>query len=195
MDALTFTRDWFSQNIPHLTKLLQHYKDKPCNMLEIGSFEGLSTVWFLQNILTHADSKITCVDPCTGNIEHSSDEKVNIHRHFANNVLKNFPDKVTFFRKMSHDTLKYHDVLSQQFDIVYIDGDHHAHSVMEDAVLSFRLLKKGGFMVFDDIRWPAYLDDPPKHPATGFQGFYHAYGHFFDVVYDGYQVVLQKKEL
>ena len=39
------------------------------------------------------------------------------------------------------------------FDIIYIDGNHEPEYVLEDAVLSFRKLKKGGIMIFDDYGW------------------------------------------
>ena len=39
------------------------------------------------------------------------------------------------------------------FDIIYIDGNHDSEYVLEDAVLSFRKLKKGGIMIFDDYGW------------------------------------------
>ena len=51
----TFTQDWFSHNIPGLesiVKLLPSNKD----ILEIGSFEGRSTCWLLENVL--ADDEI-----------------------------------------------------------------------------------------------------------------------------------------
>ena len=39
------------------------------------------------------------------------------------------------------------------FDMIYIDGNHEPEFVLEDAVLSFRKLKKGGWIIFDDYGW------------------------------------------
>ena len=36
------------------------------------------------------------------------------------------------------------------FDIIYIDGNHEPEFVLEDAILSFRRLKKEGIMILDD---------------------------------------------
>jgi hypothetical protein len=36
---------------------------RPVNFLELGSYEGRSTVWMLESLLTHPQSHITCVDP------------------------------------------------------------------------------------------------------------------------------------
>ena len=54
-----FTVDWFSHNIPSWDIYLNNFKNKPnLNFLEIGSFQGRSTVWLLENILTENDLKI-----------------------------------------------------------------------------------------------------------------------------------------
>jgi len=38
-------------------------------------------------------------------------------------------------------------------DFVYVDDSHQAPDVLEDAVLSFRILKVGGVMICDDYLW------------------------------------------
>ena len=45
----------------------------------------------------------------------------------------------------------------ESFDIIYIDGSHAVNDVLEDAVLSFRLLKPEGILIFDDYRWVGAL--------------------------------------
>lgn len=53
----------------------------------------------------------------------------------------------------------YHDLLklvgNQNFDFVYIDGDHTLPGVAADFVFADRLLNPGGIMLFDDIHWTA----------------------------------------
>jgi hypothetical protein len=59
----TFTDDWFTDRIPTRTKELKEFKDKPdVHYLEIGTFEGRSALWALENILTQPTSKITIID-------------------------------------------------------------------------------------------------------------------------------------
>lgn len=36
------------------------------------------------------------------------------------------------------------------FDIIYIDGNHERNFVFEDACMSLKKVKKGGWLVFDD---------------------------------------------
>ena len=59
----TFTADYVSWLIPIWEQYLYEFKGKEnISLLEIGSFEGRSAIWFLENILTHPTSSITCVD-------------------------------------------------------------------------------------------------------------------------------------
>ena len=60
-------------------------------------------------------------------------QKVCIHKDFSNNVIPKFDD--------------------EYFDLIYIDGNHEPWAVLEDGILSFRKLKVGGIMVFDDLNW------------------------------------------
>jgi len=39
------------------------------------------------------------------------------------------------------------------FDFIYIDASHEPEDVIFDAVNSFRMLKKGGMIIFDDYAW------------------------------------------
>src|SRR5436305_11885268 len=43
-----FTRDWFTHNAPVLDAVLAPFKGKPVHALEVGVFEGKSTVWLLE---------------------------------------------------------------------------------------------------------------------------------------------------
>ncbi len=56
------------------------------------------------------------------------------------------------------------------FDIIYIDGNHEPEYVLEDAVLSFRKLKKNGIMIFDDYGWGG-----PDFTKRGIDGFLFGY--------------------
>ncbi len=81
------------------------------------------------------------------------------------------------------------------FNLIYIDGDHHSASVLEDAVLAFPLLKQGGALVFDDYRWHYNPDGPDcglMCPRHGIEAFFAVYRERLHDEYVGYQVHLQK---
>lgn len=187
-----FTEDWFSINIPTWETLLSRFRGLAVNALEIGSYQGRSAVWLLENILTHNDSTLTCVDTFEGSAEHTNEQKSHIWNLFQHNVLNNFGSKVRVLRGMSGKVVRAIDP-QEVYDIVYIDGAHYSANAMEDAVLTFPLLKKGGIMIFDDYRGgnPGEME-MPHNAHTGINGFLAAYSPFIRVVYTGYQVFIEK---
>ena len=65
MKNYIYTENWFSSE--ELTKILINISNinpsEEIHVLEIGSFEGRSTIWFLETLLQNKKSTITCVDP------------------------------------------------------------------------------------------------------------------------------------
>ncbi|MGH8290016.1 MAG: class I SAM-dependent methyltransferase [Steroidobacteraceae bacterium] len=61
-NAKCFSYDWFSWKIPTFQKHLSHLKGKKCSILEIGTHEGRSASWLLENIATHEQSNLVCLD-------------------------------------------------------------------------------------------------------------------------------------
>lgn len=167
-----FQTDWFSSTQHEWLDSLKHLKNYPqVSALEIGSFEGRSAIWLLENILTHPSAHITCVDTWKGSAEHSqTDIDFNtVEQHFDMNISRSgFAHKITKIKMASHIALKMFPIDS--FDFIYIDGSHKASDVLEDAVLSWRLLKEGGIMIFDDYIWePQYSDiESPKIAVDSF---------------------------
>ncbi|WP_162666955.1 class I SAM-dependent methyltransferase [Gemmata massiliana] len=64
--ATGFTEDWFAYNVPVWARVLAPLVGKPVRALEIGVFEGRSTVWLLENVLTHPDVSLTWTDTFGG---------------------------------------------------------------------------------------------------------------------------------
>ena len=186
-----FTVDWFSYNIPIWTHYFKELKDKPnLRFLEIGSFQGRSTIWLLENILTDKTSTITCIDTFEGSIEHTlhfQNDIKNLFDIFSYNISK-FKNKVNIIKDKSQVALKQ---INEQYDFIYIDGDHKASSVIEDAILSFPLLKKGGIMIFDDYQWfemKKYIDNP----KAAIDAFLEIYADKITVLYKNHQVIIEK---
>ena len=102
----------------------------------------------------HPDSKIYLVDPWIDYEGYSEyiNEQNEIYSNFLTNIDVLSPvhrNKFIIQRGFSHqEVIKFAD---DYFDIIYIDGNHESRYVMEDAVLSFRKLRVGGYLVFDDI--------------------------------------------
>ena len=189
MSEYIFTSDWFSGNIPIWSLVLENLKHKPdLRFLEVGSYQGRSTVWLLENVLTHPSSKIICIDTFEGSIENTADEKKDLLDIFRHNV-SGFGEKVDTMIGYSQTLLRVLHV--ETFDFIYIDGDHHAASVLEDAVLAFPLLKPGGVLIFDDYEWTT-MEHEIQRPKIAIDAFVNIYQNKLNIVHRGYQVVVQK---
>lgn len=184
---MSFSVDWFSNNISVWRKVLKKYRGKQVKALEIGSYEGMSASWLLDNILTHPQANITCVDNFTQKDVKTKDD---VYKTFMSNMRK-YKSKCKLLKGDSQTMLKMPSITSQQFDIIYIDADHHSRHVMEDAVLCFSLLKRGGIMIFDDNT------DNKEHgnrcPKPAIEAFTMAYANEIKVLQNKWQVIITKR--
>jgi predicted O-methyltransferase YrrM len=176
--AATFTKDWFTPNIPVWQKHLSPLADKPASYLEIGVFEGRSLFWVLENVLKHPDAKATAID-------------IEINPRYVENLKQSGTKKVTTIHARSQDALK--TLPKASFDVIYIDGSHVAKDVLADAVLSFDLLKTGGLMIFDDYTWNLNWS-PDMRPKIAVDAFLTAYRNNLEIVHFAYQVIVRKKD-
>ena len=191
-----YTQDWFSINIPVWEQQLPRFANQAdLRVLEIGSWEGRSTCWLLDNILTHPTARITCVDTFAGSVEHDvmcADGTVQtIEQRFDANVAKT--GKAEQVRKMigaSQTVLR--SLIPNAYHLAYIDGSHVACDVLEDAVLTWRLVKVGGVIIFDDygFRFPEGITEQPPQPAI--DAFKTIFQHKVKLLHQGYQVLLEK---
>ena len=181
-----FTSDWFSPHVPVWKAALSSFQGKPdIRYLEIGLFEGRSALWMLENILTHPTARMTGLDIFEGPLK---------ERYLANISLSGATDKVTTIVDFSQIALRTLPLNS--FDIVYIDGSHDENDVLEDAVLSWRLLKEGGLLIFDDYRWLSiYLGPNIAVPKVAIDAFYRSFESHLEVIHNSSQLILTKKSV
>ena len=105
--------------------------NKDINILEIGSFEGMSVLFFDKYLKV---KNLYSVDLLKND-------------NFIYNIrnLKN----INFFNMKSDDFFK--KKLDIDFDIIYVDGSHYSIDVFNDLINSDLLLKKGGILIIDDL--------------------------------------------
>jgi predicted O-methyltransferase YrrM len=153
MSEYNFTSDWFSNNIHVWDKILVPLQPK--EILEIGSYEGRSACYMIENFTEKQVVKIMCVDTWEGSADIDKTEMGGVENRFDSNVgiaLK----KATvqpLFEKVKGNSQEILPILitrENRFDLIYIDGSHQAPDVLTDAIMAFQLLRVGGLMVFDD---------------------------------------------
>jgi predicted O-methyltransferase YrrM len=210
MKNYEFTQDWFHSY--DLEKLLPIGTEEEFHILEIGSFEGKSTIWFIENLLKNKNSTITCIDPWV-----SYDQKNNSLNSYGNNILKEdlidnsegyvfsneyetFIKNITKTNRLTQINIMkgFSDVLlpnlilnKQKYNIIFIDGNHTAPYVMSDAVMSWKLLDINGIMIFDDYLWE--LDKPETlRPKIAIDSFIKNYSDYLQVCWSDYRKVIKK---
>ena len=127
------SQNYFKHNPPIWFEIFKknNLLNKNINILEIGSFEGMSILFFDKYL------KIKNL--------YSVDFKKN--ENFLYNIknLKN----INFFNIKSDDFFKRK--INIDFDIIYIDGSHYSIDVYNDLINSDKLLNKDGILLIDDL--------------------------------------------
>ncbi len=133
----SFTENWFTDRIPTWTAMLKEFRGKPnTNYLEIGTFEGRSALWLLENILTHPTSKITIIDAF---------KEENYQRFIANIDLSGEANKFKVISGFSTEKLK--DIAPESIDFAYIDGSGKGIVMLSDLVNTWNVLKVDGIII------------------------------------------------
>lgn len=188
-----FTQDWFEYHANAWRRMFGGLASQShLRILEVGAYEGRSSCWILDNILTRGMGVLVVVDNFKDRqVEQRFDYNISVSNK-AHNVVK--------LKGNSQDILK--QLERNVFDLIYIDGSHDAMDVFQDAVLSLELLKVNGFLVFDDYG-NFLLNDLfyskglhrkfYQEPKESIDYFTKANRSRFFVISKGWQVVLRKK--
>jgi len=124
--------------------------------LEIGAFHGANALSFWKSYCKDKKAEIHLIDPWLSYSDYNEyqDKQHSNYKKFLDNLCSVPESALSSF--YIHRGFSYDKLLTLQndfFDVIYIDGNHKPEYVMEDAVLSFRKLKKNGYMIFDDYGW------------------------------------------
>jgi predicted O-methyltransferase YrrM len=179
----SYTTDYVSAHVDNWMRWLGAWRGQPgLRILEIGSYQGRSAVWFLQNILIDPTATLDCIDLFT---------YAGLEPRFDHNVkLTGRASQINKHKGRSEDILPR--LSEAHFNAIYVDGSHHAADVLMDAMLSWRLLKAGGVMFFDDYLWR--MDLPPaERPHMAVDLFLKAHSNDLEVIHHDYQVAVRRR--
>ena len=198
--AAEFTVHWFDPHVPHIERALAPFRGRPgVRMLEIGSYEGRSTVWFLENIVTGEGSHLTAVDIWKGSAENDPAEMERVWQRFQHNTAAfasagRLRVVVSPSQAFLAKTLAGQDDSApvERFHIIYVDGSHAAPDVLSDAVLSWALLEPGGVLIFDDYLWTGFTTEQDR-PRFAIDSFLACFLRQYDELHRGHQVIVRKR--
>ena len=110
--------DYVSRNADPWMRALSPLRERPAEVLEIGTLEGRSALFFL-NFLPR--SRITCIDPFPQDRERIFDANLG--------ALAGRVEKLKSFSLPALIRLRN---AARKFDVIYIDGDHNREAVALD---------------------------------------------------------------
>ena len=178
-------------------KMITKHEETNVNVLEIGSWEGLSATRFLSMI---KDCNLWCVDHFDELKSEAGKERL---RKFLYNIRATGKrQNVKLLIGYSVPALITLLQTGIKFDFSYIDGSHRSDDTYLDAEMVWRMSKRDSLMLFDDYQWPIMspeLPDNPvsmddiEHPKKGIDAFMEVHKNELEVVYNGYQVCVKKK--
>ena len=178
---MKFTNDWFTPHKSAWDKLITRYN--PQKILEIGAFEGQSICFLIDLIGKNQNLEIYCLDTWAGGQEHSDYDMPAVEKLFDENIreaIQSSDQQHKIFKLKGDSSLGLSSLISEgktnYFDMIYIDGSHEAPDVFSDAALSYRLLRNGGLMIFDDYVWGGGINaDPIMNPKMAIDSFLNCY--------------------
>jgi len=178
--------DWFSDHEAIWYNLFEKHGlfKKKINYLEIGTFEGRSTI-FVLNYLKNV--KVNIVDTFSGSDEHQKINFKKVYKNFLKNT-KSFEKKLSI-NKMPSDI--FFNKNNKKFDLIYIDGSHYVKDVMNDCINSFKYLNKNGIMIIDDFMWN-YYPKINENPIGAILPFIKKIYSNINIIHLSYQVIIKK---
>ena len=141
-----FTMNNITQSVHLIEKIKLNYLNRKINIILIGCFEGMSSIFFLN---TFNIKNLYCVDIWNKSFYKKSKIKPNINaeKYFDLNTsgflqIKKFKTSTDLFFKHYN---------SHKVDIIYLDASHDYLNVYKDAINAWNILKKDGYLIFNSF--------------------------------------------
>ena len=185
MEIYKYSQNWFLKS--EIKNLLLNFINPTSKniILEIGCFEGLSSVFFADNILFHPNSSLICVDPFLNDInnDHKDFLKNNEELSFDYNIKNCKNTNKIIINKITSD--EFFETNNKMFNFIYIDGSHNTEYIKRDMENSFKFLTYKGIMWMDD-----YCIN--YNVALTMDAFLKKYYGKYEIIHSQYQLAIKK---
>src|SRR6185312_16427213 len=85
----SFSADWFSHVAPIWEKALKVLLPAPKKIVEVGSYEGRSTIWMIENAFPRGEPGLLyCIDTWAGGAEHDPAAMPQVEERFDSNIAR-----------------------------------------------------------------------------------------------------------
>jgi predicted O-methyltransferase YrrM len=191
-----FVFDWTSAHFPGWTAVFASFRARPLRILEIGSYEGRSAVFFLNYF---SGSTLVCIDlwntsalepDIVKRLPEAVTEAAHVEGRFDRN-LSQFSSRLTKIAGNSSDVLPQLGLQSERFDLIYVDGDHKSAPTYRDCTLAWPLLKSNGILVIDDYEFDLGLPEENR-PKRGVDAFLRSVSGQYEELHRAYQIIIRR---
>lgn len=125
---------------------LAKYSSGRFNALEIGSYMGMSSIVILKNLAN--DGKLTCIDPWPKKNKTENP----LYKIFIRQINRTgFSERIKIIRDFSTSV---NLPLDNDYDFIFIDGDHSYEGLKNDWDIVHKSLVPGGFVFLHDVIVP-----------------------------------------
>lgn len=187
-----FSTDWATSHFSVWRRVLAPLRGKGARVLEIGSWEGRSAIFFLNYL---RDSRIVCIDTFAGGVEHKAiaeftEQLSHIEQRFDRNLAA-FSGRVEKLKSESVPALQRLAAEGRQFDLAYVDGSHRRDDVLADSNHVWPLIPPGGIVIWDDYTW-APNAPPEERPQPAIDAFLAAHEGQYRLLAKGLQAIVRR---
>lgn len=175
-----FTKDFFNHKIDIFKIYLQPLVNQPLiHGLEIGCQEGMSACWLLDNVLTEATAKLTCIEAQFSDLFHANITKTGVKEKVI--LLEGYLLKILG------------ELKPNSFDLIYIQDKGKAEErVQQITELSWQLCKQGGIIIFDNYGLKPNNNSKDKAPQQVIDNFLNGKNTEFETLYQNKQLIIKK---
>ena len=134
-----FSKKWFLSNFDIFNFFLPKDKNTKFDYLEVGCFEGLSSLYVLSVYQAVNAFFLDIWGVPNSNSKAISNNFSLVEKAFDENL-----SGYTFTKLKDDSVVSMRKLLKQNkfFDFIYIDGSHNGEDILSDAIEAFKILKK-----------------------------------------------------
>lgn len=191
-EGKSFTSDWTSGNFTAWRRVLSPWRMDKLRILEIGSWEGRSAIFFLNYF---PNSTIVCIDTFEGGADHGNQSGHNeklagLEARFDSNLAAHAA-RIEKIKDQSVPALERLARDGRRFDLAYIDGSHLRDDVLADSEGVWPLLDPGAVLIWDDYEWGRQMR-PEERPQPAIDEFLAARPNAYRTLARTYQMIVEK---
>jgi predicted O-methyltransferase YrrM len=169
-----YTNNWFDQGVRATwERELIPRKADIARYLEVGVCEGQSMIWVLEHLLDDKPHGIAVgLDPYPAKrpliFESAELTRANAKHNLAPWIdagTARLVECSTWTAVVTGDEA-FRVSRRHGYDLIYVDGSHHAWDTMIDLVLVYQLLRRGGLLILDDYSLKEWNGRPMTYVAA-----------------------------